>query len=52
MSRLIFLDSGPLGLAVHRKDVAIAESFSKIGVATTNPAHLSRYVAADLWQNI
>jgi len=42
VNRVILLDTGPIGLITNPKVV----------IATTNVGNLSRFIAADLWQNI
>ena len=59
MSRTILLDAGPLGLVTNPKLSPKVwpvprQLLSKqdVLIATTNVGHLSRFVPADLWQNI
>ncbi len=65
MIRAVFLDSGPLGLVTQRRgksaDVHVilaAQALSTalhpsdIVVATSNASHISRFIAADVWQSI
>lgn len=55
MSRVVMLDTGPLGIVTKRRGVPEAEAgvpAPDLIIATMNVGHLSQFVAADLWMNI
>lgn len=61
MTRVVLLDAGPLGMVTHPGGVAEVEACKRwlhglleggARVATTNVGHLSRLIAAELWQDL